>query len=156
MKELILVRHAKSCWESPVADIDRPLSPAGIERITAMTKASISLFKGVDKVLSSPANRALHTAVLMIRNAQLPLTLLQVETALYTFEAEAVIDFIETLNFEGKRVVLVGHNPAFTIVANELGDMSFSHLSTAAWAHLRWEDNATTATTTLGNPKMML
>jgi len=157
MKELILLRHAKSSWESAVADIDRPLLSRGVERITAMTQKSISLFEGVDQVFCSPANRALHTAVLMMRNAKLPLHLLQLEQSLYTFEVEDVLSFIDSLNFDGKRIVLVGHNPAFTLAANYLGNLSVSHLPTAAWVHLKWTNhNDNQANAIMGNPKEML
>ena len=157
MKELILLRHAKSSWESPLSDIDRPLMPKGIDRISAMTRSSISLFESVDEVYSSPANRALHTAVLMLRNAKLPLDILKVDQRLYTFDAEDVISYIGSLDFVGKRIVLVGHNPAFTIVANQLGNKNISHLSTAAWAHLTWENEEDLeAKTVLGDPKMIL
>ena len=157
MRELILLRHAKSSWESPVTDIDRPLLPRGIERITAMTQKSRSLFEGVDQVFSSPANRALHTAVLMMRNANLPLHLLQLEQSLYTFDVEGVLSFIDGLDFDGKRIVIVGHNPAFTMAANYLGNLSVMHLPTAAWVHLTWTNpDNNLAKAIIGNPKKML
>ena len=157
MKELILLRHAKSSWDIPLSDIDRPLMPKGINRISAMIHSSISLFESVDEVYSSPANRALHTAVLILRNAGLSLDILKVDQRLYTFDAENVISFIESLCFDGKRIVLVGHNPALTIVANRLGNKNISNLSTAAWAHLTWENEKDLeAKTVLGDPKMIL
>ena len=91
MKELILLRHAKSSWDSPLSDIDRPLVAKGIDRISAMTRNSILLFESVDEVYSSPANRALHTAVLMLRNAMLSLDILKVDQRLNTFDSENVI-----------------------------------------------------------------
>ena len=157
MKELILLRHAKSSWDNPLSDIDRPLMAKGIDRISAMIRSSISLFESVDEVYSSPANRALHTAVLMLRNAMLSLDILKVDQRLYTFDAENVISCIESLDFVGKRIVLVGHNPAFTIVANRLGNKNISNLSTAAWAHLTWENEKDLeAKTVRGDPKMIL
>ena len=99
MKELILLRHAKSSWESPLSDIDRPLMPKGIDRISAMTRSSISLFESVDEVYSSPANRALHTAVLVLRNAKLPLDILKVDQT--TAEARS-FDLAKTLIGERK------------------------------------------------------
>ena len=157
MKELILLRHAKSSWDIPLSDIDRPLMPKGINRISAMIRSSISLFESVDKVYSSPANRALHTAVLILRNAGLSLDILKVDQRLYTFDAENVISFIESLCFNGKKIVLVGHNPALTIVANRLGNKNISNLSTAAWAHLTWENEKDLeAKIVLGDPKMIL
>ncbi len=152
-----MLRHAKSSWETSVSDIDRPLLPKGVERVVAMTQKALPLFEGVDKVYSSPANRALHTAVLMMRNAKIPLHLLQVEQALYTFDAENVLSFIDGLNFEEQKIVLVGHNPAFTHVVNQLGDCSLMQLPTAAWAHITWktpQDNR--GKTVIGNPKELL
>ena len=67
MKELVILRHAKSNSEYLVDDIDRPLSPAGIERIKKISKKMLIFFKNTDVILSSPANRALHTAQLMMR-----------------------------------------------------------------------------------------
>ena len=67
MKELVILRHAKSNRKYLVDDIDRPLSPAGIERIKKISKKMLIFFKNTDMILSSPANRALHTAQLMMR-----------------------------------------------------------------------------------------
>ena len=67
MKELVILRHAKSNSEYLVEDIDRPLSTAGIERITNISKKRRIFFNNTDIILSSPANRALHTAQLMMR-----------------------------------------------------------------------------------------
>ena len=87
----------------------------------------------------------------------LSLDILKVDQRLYTFDAENVISCIESLDFVGKRIVLVGHNPAFTIVANRLGNKNISNLSTAAWAHLTWENEKDLeAKTVLGDPKMIL
>ena len=40
MKEIILLRHAKSSWEYDVEDRNRPLSQKGIDRITKTSKNS--------------------------------------------------------------------------------------------------------------------
>ncbi len=67
MKELVILRHAKSNNKYLVDDIDRPLSTTGIERIKKISKKMLIFFKNSDIILSSPANRALHTAQLMMR-----------------------------------------------------------------------------------------
>ena len=66
MKELILLRHAKSSWDYAVSDRNRPLTEKGMKRITNMATASASLFKKQEIIFSSPANRAMHTATLLI------------------------------------------------------------------------------------------
>ena len=48
MKELVILRHAKSNNKYLVDDIDRPLSPAGIERIKKISKKMLIFFKNTD------------------------------------------------------------------------------------------------------------
>lgn len=140
MKELILLRHAKSSWDYAVADRDRVLQEKGIQRIINVATQSAHIFEGVEVVISSPAIRALHTATLLIKTLQLPFSLLKVNETLYTFDAAQLIDFIHQLDDSHNKVVLVGHNPAFTDVAAHFGDQPEKHLSTAAWARIRFEN----------------
>ena len=72
MKKLILLRHAKSSWESMVEDRNRGLTEKGIERIKRIADASSEIFKDFEVIYSSPANRALHTACILIHELQLP------------------------------------------------------------------------------------
>ena len=65
MKEIILLRHAKSSWEYDVEDRNRPLSQKGIDRITKTSKQHKNIFENHDYIFSSPANRA-FTASIMI------------------------------------------------------------------------------------------
>ena len=64
MKTLVVLRHAKSSWDYPVDDIDRPLSFNGIRRIKKMVNNNKYIFTKTDLIYSSPANRASHTALI--------------------------------------------------------------------------------------------
>ena len=55
MKNLVLLRHAKSSWDYDVADRNRPLAKKGIQRIQAMAKVCESTFTSVQQYYSSPA-----------------------------------------------------------------------------------------------------
>ena len=66
MKRLVLLRHAKSSWDLNVSDKDRPLTEKGINCITMISVNSSNVLSGADLIFSSPANRALHTACIMI------------------------------------------------------------------------------------------
>lgn len=160
MKELLLLRHAKSSWELDVEDRNRPLTKKGIERIQAVSKVSAATFKNCDRIYSSPANRALHTTLILMHTLEIPFHKLIVTEHLYTFDAIAVTAFIRTLDNTLNRVIFVGHNPAFTSVANNLGNISCDNLPTAAWSLLRFnqEDWATieNGVTTYGFPKLIL
>ena len=142
MKEFILLRHAKSNRKYDVADIDRPLATTGMSRISEVANQYKELFKNVDCFFSSPANRALHTATIMMNKIQLPFYKLNVDSALYTFNSDDIIDYIFALDDELDKVVLVGHNPAFTFTLNHFSNAGIRHMRTAGLAKVRFDVNS--------------
>lgn len=63
MKQLLLVRHAKSDWGNPgLDDFDRPLNERGKKDAPAMAKRIIEKKIKIDAFISSPAKRAAKTA----------------------------------------------------------------------------------------------
>ena len=107
MKELVFLRHAKSNREYLVEDVDRPLSLSGIRRIKKISKKKQFFFNSADIILSSPANRALHTAQLMMRQLDYDYKKLIVDRKLYTFYGEELIDYVHKLDNQWNKVVLV-------------------------------------------------
>ena len=136
MKTLVLLRHAKSSWEYTVSDRNRPLKEKGIKRIQAMANVSRELFAPVPHFYSSPANRALHTATILLHELDIPLETLQIKESLYTFDAQVILDFIHSLPDDQNEVCLVGHNPALSMVAAKLSNNFTQHLPTAAWVKI--------------------
>ena len=67
MKELMFLRHAKSSWEWSIDDRHRPLQPKGIKAITAVAQYWKKDFQAFETIISSPANRALHTTTILAR-----------------------------------------------------------------------------------------
>ena len=141
MKELILLRHAKSNHDTLVDDIDRPLSVNGIMRIKKVVKKNHDFFKKTDIIISSPANRALHTAQLLSRELRYDYKKLMIDNKLYTFSSKNVIDQVHSLDNNLGKVVLVGHNPAFTNLANHFSKKKILHLRTAGLAKITFSDN---------------
>ena len=141
MKELVILRHAKSNSEYLVDDIDRPLSIAGIDRIVKISKKRRTFFKNTDIVLSSPANRALHTAQLMMRELDYDYNKLIVDRKLYTFFTDDLIDYVHGLNNTWNKVILVGHNPAFTELVNHFSLEKIMYLRTAGLAKITFESD---------------
>lgn len=63
MKQLLLVRHAKSSWaNSGQSDFDRPLNERGHKDAPMMAKRIMDRGIHIDLVISSNAVRALTTA----------------------------------------------------------------------------------------------
>ena len=139
MKELIILRHAKSNRTSSVDDINRPLSPEGIERIKKVSHQKEDFFTKADIIISSPAIRALHTAMITIHELNLPLEQLKIDKQLYTFSGFSVIDYVYTLDDRWNKVILVGHNPAFTEVINHFSDAGINHLRTAGCVQITFD-----------------
>ena len=141
MKELILLRHAKSSWESLAEDRNRSLTEGGVNRIKRIAKASSELFKSYEVVFSSPANRAMHTACVMMCEVQMPFEYFNLREQLYTFKVSELINFIKSLPDNYSKVICVGHNHAFTYAVSTLSTTNLDHLPTAAWAQIQFEQN---------------
>ncbi len=138
MKEIILVRHGKSSWDYRVSDRDRPLQERGIADAHLMAGAMRSL-PAPDAVFSSPANRALHTCTIILRELPLPLEVLRLTDSLYDFSGGSVAGFVKGLDDGLNRVMLFGHNHAFTHLANAWGNQYIDNVPTTGCVHLRLE-----------------
>lgn len=136
MKELILVRHGKSSWEYEVSDKDRPLKERGIRDAHRVAHAFKENMPEVDAVFSSPANRALHTCIIFLRDLGIPFEKLRITDSLYDFSGEGVMNFVRGFPAEYKRVMIFGHNFAFTNVANQWGDRRIDNVPTSGLVQL--------------------
>ena len=141
MKELVILRHAKSNRTYMVNDINRPLSQSGIERIKKTSYQKRDFFIDAEVIISSPAIRALHTAVIVIRELGISMEKLIIDEQLYTFSGFSIIDYVYALDERWSKVVLVGHNPAFTEVINHFSDVSINQLKTSGFAKISFNED---------------
>ncbi len=145
MKTLILVRHGKSSWEYEVSDKDRPLKERGIRDAHLVGKQYSSQAGDIDAAFSSPACRAMHTAMIVLREFNYELSEFRVTDHLYDFSGSGVADFVQGLNEKWQKVIIFGHNYAFTNIANQWGDQRIDNVPTAGLVELtfdcdRWAD----------------
>ena len=141
MKELVILRHAKSNRTYMVNDINRPLSQSGIERIQIKSYQKRDFFIDAEVFISSPAIRALHTAFIVIRELGISMEKLIIDEQLYTFSGSSIIDYVYSLDERWSKVVLVGHNPAFTEVINHFSDVSINQLKTSGFAKISFNED---------------
>ncbi|MFC4219088.1 SixA phosphatase family protein [Flagellimonas marina] len=139
MKQLILMRHGKSSWEYEVSDKDRPLQQRGIKDAHLVAKAFKESGPVIDFAFSSPANRALHTSMIFLRDIDFDLTRFKVDKHLYDFSGDSVDGFIKRLNNEWDTVAIFGHNYAFTSLANTWGDQYIENVPTAGLVHVTFD-----------------
>ena len=121
MKNLLLIRHAKSSWNDPsLNDLDRTLNKRGKRDAPAMGRWLMEKNLVPDLILSSPAKRALKTAKLIAGELGYPNNQIEVRESSYIQGLDALIELIGGLDDGLARVVLVGHNPVLTDLANRL------------------------------------
>ena len=139
MKTLILVRHGKSSWEYSVGDKDRPLLQRGITDAFLVADHFNEQDLPIDAIFSSPANRALHTSMIFVRQLYFPLDKFKVVNELYDFSGEYVQQFVNGLTDNLNTVVIFGHNHAFTFIANSLGNSYIENVPTSGLVHLEFD-----------------
>lgn len=132
MKRLLLARHAKSSWDYPeLDDFERPLNARGRRDVPVMAKRLKQLEIRPDFIWSSPAIRAVMTARIYAAILKFPLHDIFYSEAMY---ADAYTDLVYAItNFSDthSQIMLVGHNPVITSLANHLLEESLDNIPTA-------------------------
>ncbi len=145
-KILYITRHAKSSWDRPDrADIDRPLSDRGVRNAYTMATRMRQRGHNADHIITSPANRALHTAIIFARVLNFPAYQVEINEDLYMCGADRVLQTLLTADNSNDSVMLFGHNPDFTFAANNFLGEQISNIPTCGLVRMefnvsRWED----------------
>ena len=116
MRQLLLLRHAKSSWdEGTLSDHARPLNARGRMAAHAMGERMRELGLAPDIVLVSSARRTLQTL-----EALQPLegsAITEVMDDLYLAPWQRLMETLRTMPETARSVLLIGHNPGL----HELG-----------------------------------
>lgn len=121
MKYLYLVRHAKSSWDYPeLSDFERPLNKRGKRNAPEMGLRLASRNLKLDAIVSSPANRALTTAKTIADQLEFAQDKIIEDKSVYHASSRSILSTINRFLDQWKTVMLVGHNPGFTDLANYL------------------------------------
>jgi phosphohistidine phosphatase len=131
MKRLYLIRHAKSSWKEPmVPDFERPLNKRGKRDAPLMGKRLHSSQLQPDLLISSPAKRAVKTAKIIAEEIGFPKKRIVYDESIYEAGVSALIHLIRHLENSVNQVLLVGHNPGLTMVAEFLTDTAIGNIPT--------------------------
>ena len=139
MKELFIIRHAKSSWgNSQLKDFDRPLNDRGRAAAPIMGDRLVRAGIFPDVIISSPAVRALTTAKLVANRYKSHIDIIE-ESELYHASTFLLLNIINSLSNKFDKVFLVGHNPGLTGFAEYLSNEQFDNLPTAAIVGIRFD-----------------
>ncbi len=141
MKNLFLVRHAKSSWDAPLQDFDRPLTNEGIKAAHLVSSNISAYIPKTYVIYSSPAKRASETAVIFAQNISFPIESITYKDELYTFNGNQLENFVKTIGDNYQNIILFGHNGAITDFVNKFGDNYIDNVPTAGFVALAFEVN---------------
>ena len=135
MKTLLILRHAKSSWNSSErSDHDRPLKKRGKRDAPRMGRLLHDENLVPDAILSSTARRAADTARLVAESSGFDGEIRFIE-ALYLAAPEAYLRALRKLPDEIITAMVVGHNPGMEDLLETLTG-TFERMPTAALAQV--------------------
>ena len=148
---LTLVRHAKT---EPARhgqeDWDRVLELRGQRDAPEMARRLKQISPKVDRILSSPAVRAITTATIMMRELGVSAQKVQQDERLYLASPKDMLAVIRELGERSRHLMVIGHNPGMTEFADRISsERDVDNMPTcavytlqfeiAAWSELEWE-----------------
>ena len=141
-----MIRHAKSSWDQPnLPDVARSLNNRGIKACKTIAGPILKSGCNFENVFCSIATRAQQT-ISGINNELSNLNITwKTEKDLYTFSEWHLLNWLSNLEEVINQVVIVGHNPGFTLLANKLGDQPIVKVPTCGYVKIalpieRWAD----------------
>ena len=146
-RHLTLFRHAKSSWDNPsLEDHERTLSARGKRDAPKMGARLLAREACPSAILSSTAVRALATARQIAEALAYPLDELRTDRRLYLAGTQQILQLIMEQRDEWAELLVVGHNPGLTDLANRLlPELRLDNLPTAGCVAMefqarRWSD----------------
>ncbi len=140
MKKLYLIRHAKSSWkEEGLSDFDRPLKGRGVRDAHNSGQWLLQQGEVPELIISSPATRAMHTALIFAQELHYPMSDIQMESSLYLGSIEDVGAVLAKVDASIDSVFLFGHNPTITNFVNRSIDHNIDNVPTTGVACLSFD-----------------
>jgi phosphohistidine phosphatase len=119
-RELMLLRHGKSSWETPTDDFDRDVTDKGKQHAQEIGIWLKQHKKIPDHVLCSPATRAQVTAEIVCQQLEITKDDIKFDHKIYNANVSDIFNVLKTCPPQCRRVLLVGHNPSIEMIIHHL------------------------------------
>lgn len=140
MKTIYIVRHAKSSWEyEGIQDFDRPLNKRGIEDAYLVSKLLMEKIEKPDILISSFANRALHTAMIFAENLKFPVNHLFIKKSLYNFSDGYLAKTILALDDAYDSAMIFSHEHGISAFVNKYGNKNVEMIPTCGVVGIKFD-----------------
>ena len=131
MKEIYVLRHAKSSWDnSNLSDFDRPLADRGISDAKKMSNFLKDMNIKIDRVLCSNAIRAKETFDLTADGFNFEIDKATYLDKLYFGDTTTIIQDLKELDESLNNILIVGHNPTLHYLVEILTNESINRFTT--------------------------
>ncbi len=131
MKELLLVRHAKSSWaDFSIKDFDRPLNDRGKKDAPIMAERLRKRDIDIDAFIASPAKRARKTAEAFVKKLKDKKKDIEFYEELYLAGPSVFFDVISKTNDKHDTIAVFSHNEGITSFANMLTTTRIDNIPT--------------------------
>lgn len=135
MKQLFVIRHAKSSWKNiSLADYERPLNKRGMRNIPEMADFLTSRYDKIDTFVSSHAVRAHETAKGIATGFGYPTDNIHIDESLYHAGPIQIMGVVKSLSDKHHSAAIFGHNPGFTDFVNALTGSMIDNVPTCGVA----------------------
>ena len=142
MKYLTIIRHAKSSWENPdLDDLVRPLNERGLQSIKIIGNYLKEKQIQPDLVITSPATRALQTAIGIGTYLNYTADDLLIKQDIYFGNPTSIFSILKNLNDDFNDVILFGHEPILSSLIELLTKNQLDKFPTCAVYRIAFDIN---------------
>ena len=143
MKRLYLLRHGKSSKDDPrLVDEERPLTPKGVRKTLLVTDYLKKQGIRPGLILSSHAVRAYETASLVAAGLDYPKDQISVDRKIYDGYYDRILEIIYGTDNKIGSLMIVGHNPSITQLANLFLNPGIDEMVTSAIVSISFDTDA--------------
>jgi len=142
MKQIYVLRHAKSSWNnSNLSDFERPLSKRGIRDANKLSIFLKNMDLMIDIVLCSTAVRAKDTFDLTACGFNFEIDKANYTDKLYFGDVSSIIMRLKEIDNSLKNILIVGHNPTLHYLVESLTNTKIDRFKTCNLAIITHDDN---------------
>ena len=132
-RRLTLLRHAKSSWDDAAqSDRERPLNKRGLRDAPRMGQRFAEQRPIPAKIISSDAERAQETARIIASQFGYKADTVVTDSRLYLASARHILEVLESVGSGEQNLMVVGHNPGMTELANLIANVRIDNMPTCA------------------------
>ncbi len=133
MKRVIIVRHAKAVPYGYDDDFTRDLTDRGVNDANLIGRELKKRSIIPDIMISSPANRAIQTALIFAESMGFSkINIVEIENIYHGLTTSGFLELIKELPNTAETAFFFGHNPGFHYFANNLLERFYDDMPTCS------------------------